>query len=197
MEAGNAAARVEGYPGRSGPPCGFHQAAGGIQRPGDSQYDAAAASFHAGRFRSGARARMAGARSFQAHRVAGAGCRRGNRQRAARRADTCIYRVVQEALHNCARHSKARRVNVEVRREDSACLFWWKTTVKVSMRGASVVWASSGMEERVHHLGGEFRVNSRPGAGTQIEVELPLVARKSKGICNGYIRAFFWLTITP
>ncbi len=30
---------------------------------------------------------------------------------------TCIYRVVQEALHNCARHSQARSVKVVVRQE--------------------------------------------------------------------------------
>ena len=32
---------------------------------------------------------------------------------------TCIYRVVQEALHNCARHAQAHNVTVEVRQEPS------------------------------------------------------------------------------
>ena len=35
---------------------------------------------------------------------------------------TCIYRVVQEALHNCARHAQARSVMVEVRQETSKIL---------------------------------------------------------------------------
>jgi signal transduction histidine kinase len=90
---------------------------------------------------------------------------------------TCIYRVVQEALHNCARHSKARRVNVEVRKKDSAVFVLVEDDGDGfdarRVRGLGL----AGMAERVHHLGGEFRVNSRPGSGTQIEVELPLVAR--------------------
>src|SRR5690349_21824132 len=36
---------------------------------------------------------------------------------------TCIYRVVQEALHNCARHSQARSVRVQVRQEPSKIVF--------------------------------------------------------------------------
>jgi two-component system NarL family sensor kinase len=32
----------------------------------------------------------------------------------------------------------------------------------------------AGMAERVHHLGGVFHIHSRPGSGTQLEVELPL-----------------------
>ena len=89
---------------------------------------------------------------------------------------TCIYRVVQEALHNCARHSKARRVNVEVRKKDLSVFVLVEDDGDGfdarRVRGLGL----AGMAERVHHLGGEFRVNSRPGSGTQIEVELPLVA---------------------
>jgi len=32
------------------------------------------------------------------------------------------------------------------------------------------------MEERVHHLGGALRVNSKPGSGTTIAVVLPLAS---------------------
>jgi signal transduction histidine kinase len=89
---------------------------------------------------------------------------------------TCIYRVVQEALHNCARHSHARRVNVEVRKKESTVFVLVEDDGNGfdarRVRGLGL----AGMAERVHHLGGEFRVNSRPGAGTQIQVELPLTA---------------------
>ena len=87
---------------------------------------------------------------------------------------TCIYRVVQEALHNCARHSHARSVRVQVRQEPL------KIVISVEddgrgfdarrVRGLGLV----GMQERVHHLGGAFQVNSRPGEGTVVAVELPL-----------------------
>jgi signal transduction histidine kinase len=89
---------------------------------------------------------------------------------------TCIYRVVQEALHNCARHSQARSVKVIVRQEGQ------KIFLSVEddghgfdagrVRGLGLV----GMEERVTHLGGAFEVQSRPGAGTKVEVELPLAS---------------------
>ena len=89
---------------------------------------------------------------------------------------TCIYRVVQEALHNCARHSQAQRVKVDVRQEDSRIFLSVEDDGKgfdaQRVRGLGL----AGMAERVHHLGGIFHVHSRPGAGTQLEVELPLAS---------------------
>jgi signal transduction histidine kinase len=89
---------------------------------------------------------------------------------------TCIYRVVQEALHNCARHSQARSVRVVVRQEPS------KIVLSVEddghgfdarrVRGLGLV----GMEERVNHLGGAFEIESQPGAGTRVAVELPIAS---------------------
>src|SRR5579863_2302996 len=89
---------------------------------------------------------------------------------------TCIYRVVQEALHNCARHSQARSVKVIVEQEALRILL----TVEDDghgfdarrVRGLGLV----GMEERVNHLGGSFAVRSQPGAGTKVAVELPLAS---------------------
>jgi signal transduction histidine kinase len=89
---------------------------------------------------------------------------------------TCIYRVVQEALHNCARHSQARSVKVVVEQEAHRLLL----TVEDDghgfdarrVRGLGLV----GMEERVNHLGGSFAVRSQPGAGTKVAVELPLAS---------------------
>jgi signal transduction histidine kinase len=89
---------------------------------------------------------------------------------------TCIYRVVQEALHNCARHSQAQRVNVEVHEEDSRIFLLVEDDGKgfdaLRVRGLGL----AGMAERVNHLGGTFRVQSRPGGGTQLKAELPLAS---------------------
>jgi signal transduction histidine kinase len=89
---------------------------------------------------------------------------------------TCIYRVVQEALHNCARHSQARSVKVMVRQESSRIVLSVEDDGHGfdarRVRGLGLV----GMEERVHHLGGEFRVESRPGTGTMVSVKLPLAS---------------------
>jgi signal transduction histidine kinase len=89
---------------------------------------------------------------------------------------TCIYRVVQEALHNCARHAQAHSVRVVVEQDPRRILL----TVEDDghgfdagrVRGLGLV----GMEERVHHLGGNFAVKSQPGSGTKVAVELPLAS---------------------
>jgi signal transduction histidine kinase len=89
---------------------------------------------------------------------------------------TCIYRVVQEALHNCARHAQARVVRVVVRQEPSRIVLSVEDDGRGfdagRVRGLGLV----GMEERVHHLGGAFEVQSKPGSGTKVAVELPLAS---------------------
>lgn len=89
---------------------------------------------------------------------------------------TCIYRVVQEALHNCARHAQARSVKVVVDQEPRRIVL----TVEDDGRGFDARRVRGlglvGMEERVNHLGGAFSVKSAPGAGTRVEVELPLAS---------------------
>ena len=87
---------------------------------------------------------------------------------------TCIYRVVQEALHNCARHSHAGTVRVRVQQSGGRITLsiqddglGFDTT---QMKGLGLV----GIQERVNRLGGNCRVHSSPGRGTVLSVELPL-----------------------
>ena len=97
-------------------------------------------------------------------------------------AKTCIYRVVQEALHNCEKHSSATKVRVEVRQ--------WEEELMVSVddngRGFQLNAKHMpqqrnglgllGMRERAANAGGVLLVESRPGGGTRIEVRIPLPA---------------------
>jgi signal transduction histidine kinase len=89
---------------------------------------------------------------------------------------TCVYRVVQEALNNCARHAQATKVQVTVDGrpgeivltvQDDGCGF-----DAARVRGLGQL----GMEERVHHLGGDFSIDSSPGRGTRVNVRLPLAS---------------------
>ncbi len=88
---------------------------------------------------------------------------------------TCVYRVVQEALHNCARHAEARNVRVIVRHEPERILLSVQDDGKgfdpAHVRGLGLL----GMEERVKHLGGRFEVKSHAGEGTLLQVDLPLL----------------------
>jgi signal transduction histidine kinase len=89
---------------------------------------------------------------------------------------TCIYRVVQEALHNAVQHAQAHIVRVSVRLEqghiylsiqDDGHGFHAKEE-----RGMGLL----GMEERVSHLGGSFALESEPGEGAILRVILPVAA---------------------
>jgi len=92
---------------------------------------------------------------------------------------TCIYRVVQEALHNCVQHSAANMVRVTVRQERDRIRLTIQDDGKgfdtQSERGMGLL----GIEERVSHLGGSFSVESQPGAGAILGIVLPLLAEES------------------
>jgi len=87
---------------------------------------------------------------------------------------TCIYRVVQEALNNSARHANARNLQVIVKNEGPRVVFSVRDDGsgfdKRFVRGLGLL----GMEERVRRLGGELRIDSEMGRGTMISAELPL-----------------------
>ena len=86
---------------------------------------------------------------------------------------TCIYRIVQEALHNCVRHAGASVVRIMLKqaRDGVSVLIQddghgFRPEME---RGLGLV----GMEERVTHLGGTFRVDSQLGRGTLLAITLP------------------------
>jgi signal transduction histidine kinase len=87
---------------------------------------------------------------------------------------TCVYRVVQEALQNCVKHSKATQVKVEVTRQGD------RLSVSVQDNGVGFNPSQEkgtgllGMEERVKVLGGKFRIDSQAGKGTLLSIDLPL-----------------------
>jgi signal transduction histidine kinase len=87
---------------------------------------------------------------------------------------TCIYRIVQEALNNVSRHAQASAAQVGLQRTDQQI----DLTIQDDgtgfdserVRGLGLL----GMEERVHHLGGSFSIDSQPGRGTLLKIHLPL-----------------------
>src|SRR6185369_11383976 len=86
---------------------------------------------------------------------------------------TCIYRVVQEALHNCSRHSNATTIRVRVQHKADVLLL----SIQDDGKGFDVSQSKGlgllGIEERVAQLGGTFHVHSGLGIGTILTVELP------------------------
>jgi signal transduction histidine kinase len=98
-------------------------------------------------------------------------------ERLAPQLETAVFRIVQEALTNVARHAgvkevavrlwiNAERVGVQV--EDTGAGF------ETEPRFGRPSTGLSGMRERAELLGGEFTVESAVGAGTRLTVEFPL-----------------------
>ena len=88
---------------------------------------------------------------------------------------TCIFRIVQEALHNCMQHAAARNVKITVAQEPSALRLAIEDDGKGFNARQEKGMGLLGMEERVTHLGGRFAVESAPAHGTVLRVLLPLV----------------------
>jgi signal transduction histidine kinase len=96
--------------------------------------------------------------------------------------EVCIYRIVQEALTNVAKHAQATSCRVHLQRLASSLLL----TVEDDGRGLAPDDARRddlerglglmGIRERAAELGGTFRLESRPGHGTRLTVELPVPA---------------------
>ncbi len=94
---------------------------------------------------------------------------------------TAVYRMVQEALTNVARHAAASRVVVRLERRESMVA----AVVQDNGRGFEAEKLASthlgergvgllGMRERVALLGGTFDIQSRPGRGTRLTTEIPV-----------------------
>jgi len=87
---------------------------------------------------------------------------------------TVVYRVTQEALNNVARHSGAGRVEVDLADRDGAL----ELRVRDDGRGFEQADVEHGlgllgMAERARLVGGSLSVDSSPGAGTSVVLEVP------------------------
>lgn len=87
---------------------------------------------------------------------------------------TCIYRIVQEALHNCVQHAGAHIVKVTVRQEFDRILLEIHDDGRGFNAREERGMGLLGIEERVSYLGGTFLVESAPGKGAQLSITLPV-----------------------
>jgi signal transduction histidine kinase len=93
--------------------------------------------------------------------------------------EAAIYRVVQEALHNVAKHANATTVSIEMKRQEGS--------VHLSIQDDGVgiapqrpnpgrqAFGMAGMRERIGNIGGKMMVTSSRGKGTRIEVIAPVL----------------------
>lgn len=90
--------------------------------------------------------------------------------------NTAIFRIVQEALTNISKHSKATFAKVHLSISGKSL------TLRISDNGIGIEKASGtgkkhlglvGMRERAFMLGGRLRIESQPGNGTSIVLQMP------------------------
>jgi signal transduction histidine kinase len=87
-----------------------------------------------------------------------------------------IFRVVQEALTNVMRHARATRVSITLDQVPDTLLIsildngvGMARTQGKDLKSLGIV----GMRERITRLGGDFKLLSRPGKGTRLEISIP------------------------
>jgi signal transduction histidine kinase len=94
--------------------------------------------------------------------------------------EAAFYRIVQEALHNVAKHANATTVNIEMTRENgSVRLLIEDDGVGLSPQKRNPgrqTFGMAGMHERIGNIGGKMKVTSSRGKGTRIEVIAPVMS---------------------
>jgi PAS domain S-box-containing protein len=91
---------------------------------------------------------------------------------------SCLYRVTQESLRNIAKHARARRASIALTGSSKGIHLSIKDsgmgfnpgTARVHGGGLGIL----SMQERVRLVNGEFSVQSCPGKGTEVSVQIPL-----------------------
>jgi signal transduction histidine kinase len=96
--------------------------------------------------------------------------------------EIAVYRIVQEALTNAAKHSKANQVQIRIGRrnrvfscsieDDGVGFDLLATQSNFKRRGLGLI----GMQERLNGIGGTLSIVSAPGKGTRLLIQVPAEA---------------------
>ena len=92
-----------------------------------------------------------------------------------------LYRIAQEAITNAIRHARARRISVSVRVVDEILILLveddgigFDAAQTASSPKGRPCWGLMGMQERARLIGGEYFLDSHPGAGTRVSIEVEI-----------------------
>jgi PAS domain S-box-containing protein len=99
----------------------------------------------------------------------------------------CLFRVLQEALQNAAKHSGAKHIEVQLAgniNEIHLAIGDSGTGFDVKAPGRSRGLGLTSMQERVRLVNGKISIESKPGAGTTIHVSVPFGTERAKGFAQ-------------
>jgi signal transduction histidine kinase/ligand-binding sensor domain-containing protein len=104
-----------------------------------------------------------------------------------------LFLAIKEALNNVAKHSRATEVSFQLKVLPDAFAFVIKDNGVGFVPGAEREISTSGerlssghglpnLAQRLEQIGGQCSVASQPGKGTQIELKLPIIARRAPAL---------------
>ncbi|MFO7696065.1 MAG: PAS domain-containing protein [Anaerolineae bacterium] len=100
----------------------------------------------------------------------------GLEERLAPDTETALYRIVQEAVANIVRHARATRIDVSLERTGDAVMLAISNDgvgFEPETRPQKDYLGPLGMQERTDLLGGTLAIESLPGSGTTMRLEIP------------------------
>jgi signal transduction histidine kinase len=90
---------------------------------------------------------------------------------------TCVFRVVQEALTNCAKHSGATQIDISVvGLHDQLDVSVGDNGVGIARPTGHTGLGLTGIKERVKEMHGSASIQTKPGGGTVLHITLPIPA---------------------
>ena len=99
----------------------------------------------------------------------------GDEQRIDPKTEIMLYRIVHELINNAIKHAEALNINVQLVQESDRI----SLNVHDDGKGFDTTFATKGsglknITDRVYSLGGNIDINSKPGKGTEISIEIKI-----------------------
>lgn len=86
-----------------------------------------------------------------------------------------IYRIIQELVNNSLKHSNCTKIRLELNQIDKDVSLIYEDNGKgFDLNSVKKGMGLNNMEKRTEKLGGDFKVDSRPGHGSTFIIEIPL-----------------------
>ncbi len=100
--------------------------------------------------------------------------------------EVALFRIAQEALSNAKKHANTRQIQLSLSLVNGKLVLkiqdWGQGFMQGSLRDGSMRLGLLGMEERTAMFNGKFHLDTEPGRGVAITVEIPMP--KNEGILS-------------
>jgi len=109
----------------------------------------------------------------------------GNLVQLDRTVEYVLLMVAREAVSNAVHHAQPREIVIEIKFEPETVKMWVEDDgtgfeLEEILATPGAHFGIIGMRERIEHLGGHFQIESAPGRGTRLSVEIPVDARVAR-----------------